>query len=221
MMSVSQQQKQQSSSGKWDSFDHLFKVLLIGDTGVGKSSLLLRYTQDKFDELCQPTIGVDFKLKLMEKQNKLIKMTVWDTAGQERFRTLTSSYYRGAQGIIFVYDVTRRETFENMADVWVREVKTYSTIQSAVRMVVGNKIDKAEEREVSKEEGRAFAKQHGCLFLETSAKSDLAVAQAFEELKWVLKVNIQIMGMFPRRLINLVHTGIVQFGLVLISNSSC
>ena len=98
------------------------KVLLVGDSGVGKSSLLLRFTTDDFEEL-SPTIGVDFRLKFVRVDGKKVKLTVWDTAGQERFRTLTSSYYRGAQGIVLAYDVTRRETFENLMDIWLREVE--------------------------------------------------------------------------------------------------
>ena len=98
-------------------YDHLFKLLLIGDTGVGKSSILLRFTDGTFDENQQSTIGVDFKTKHMEVAGKKIKLTIWDTAGQERFRTLTSSYYRGAQGIALVYDVSRRDTFEALPAV--------------------------------------------------------------------------------------------------------
>eukprot|EP00249_Psilotum_nudum_P025672 c30435_g1_i1 orf=446-1075(-) len=166
-------------------FDHLFKLLLIGDSGVGKSSLLLRFTSDTFDDL-SPTIGVDFKLKLMTLQGKRLKLTIWDTAGQERFRTLTSSYYRGAQGIILVYDVTRRDTFTNLSDIWLKEVELYSTHQDCIKMLVGNKVDKDSERVVSKQEGIAFARQYGCLFLECSAKTRVNVQQCFEEL--VLKV---------------------------------
>lgn len=143
--------------------------------------------------------GVDFRLKFLDLQGKRLKLTVWDTAGQERFRTLTSSYYRGAHAVVFAYDVTRRETFDALEDVWMREVQLYSTVDAAARMVVGNKVDRAEgggegtsssndagEREVSRAEGEAFARRHGCLFAETSAKSGQAVSDAFEEL--MLKV---------------------------------
>jgi Ras-related protein Rab-18 len=123
----------------------------------------------------------------MDVQGKRLKLTVWDTAGQERFRTLTSSYYRGAHAIVFAYDVTRRETFDSLEDVWMREVELYGTVDAAARMVVGNKTDRAAgEREVSAEEGAAFARRHGCLFAETSAKAGKGVAGAFEEL--MLKV---------------------------------
>ncbi|PIA43615.1 hypothetical protein AQUCO_01900186v1 [Aquilegia coerulea] len=103
-------------------------------------------------------------------------------AGQERFRTLTSSYYRGAQGIILVYDVTRRETFTNLSDIWEKEVELYSTSQSCIKMLVGNKVDKDDERAVTREEGIALAQQCGCLFLECSAKTGENVQQCFEEL---------------------------------------
>mmetsp|Transcript_20020 Transcript_20020/g.63720 ORF Transcript_20020/g.63720 Transcript_20020/m.63720 type:complete len:168 (+) Transcript_20020:478-981(+) len=128
-----------------------------------------------------PTIGVDFKLKMLNMAGKRLKLTVWDTAGQERFRTLTSSYYRGAQGIIFAYDVGRRETFDNLSEIWLKEVDMYSTVEDCVKMVVANKIDK-DDRQVSREEGVAFARTHGCLFVETSAKTRMGVMQAFEEL---------------------------------------
>eukprot|EP00897_Mesotaenium_endlicherianum_P007372 jgi/Mesen1/6663/ME000340S05823 len=170
-----------STAAAGPEFDHLFKVLLIGDSGVGKSSLLLRFTTDTFDDL-SPTIGVDFKLKLMQINGKKLKLTIWDTAGQERFRTLTSSYYRGAQGIILVYDVTRRDTFTDLSEVWLKEVDLYSTNPDCVNMLVGNKVDRESERVVSREEGIAFARERGCLFLECSAKTRVNVQQCFQEL---------------------------------------
>lgn len=165
--------------------DYTFKILLVGDSGVGKSSLLLRFATGGFEELV-PTIGVDFKAKVVHQGGKTVKLTIWDTAGQERFRTLTSSYYRGAQGIILVYDVTRAETFDSLADIWLREVDMYNTVDECIKMVVANKTDLAEQREVSTDVGVQFARAHGCLFVETSAKGNVAVEQAFEEL--VLKI---------------------------------
>lgn len=173
-----------SSSGQPE-FDYLFKVLLIGDSGVGKSSLLLSFTSNTFDDL-SPTIGVDFKVKYLTIGEKKLKLAIWDTAGQERFRTLTSSYYRGAQGIIMVYDVTRRDTFTNLSDIWAKEIDLYSTNQDCIKMLVGNKVDKESERAVSKKEGIDFAREYGCLFLECSAKTRVNVEQCFEEL--VLKI---------------------------------
>ncbi|XP_043720377.1 ras-related protein RABC1 [Telopea speciosissima] len=173
------------SSSSQPEFDYLFKLLLIGDSGVGKSSLLLSFTSDTFEDL-SPTIGVDFKVKLVTLRGKKLKLAIWDTAGQERFRTLTGSYYRGAQGIIMVYDVTRRETFTNLSDVWGKEIDLYSTNQDCIKMLVGNKVDKESERVVTKKEGVNFAREYGCLFLECSAKTRVNVEQCFEEL--VLKI---------------------------------
>ncbi|KAG2328689.1 hypothetical protein Bca52824_011417 [Brassica carinata] len=172
-----------SSSGQPE-FDYLFKVLLIGDSGVGKSSLLLSFTSNTFDGL-SPTIGVDFKVKYLIIGEKKLKLAIWDTGyWQERFRTLTSSYYRGAQGIIMVYDVTQRDTFTNLSDIWAKEIDLYSTNQDCIKMLVGNKS--TSERAVSKKEGIDFARENGCLFMECSAKTRVNVEQCFEEL--VLKI---------------------------------
>ncbi|KAM6593112.1 hypothetical protein CsatA_000815 [Cannabis sativa] len=170
-----------SSSGQSHSYDLSFKILLIGDSGVGKSSLLVSFISNTSDNLA-PTIGVDFKIKLLTVDGKKLKLTIWDTAGQERFRTLTSSYYRGAQGIILVYDVTRRETFTNLSDVWAKEVELYSTNQDCVKILVGNKVDRESDRAVSRDEGIALAKELGSMFLECSAKTRENVEQCFEEL---------------------------------------
>ncbi|CAH9109999.1 unnamed protein product [Cuscuta epithymum] len=147
----------QSSSG---SFDHSFKILLIGDSGV----------------------GVDFKIKTLTVGGKRLKLTIWDTAGQERFRTLTSSYYRGAQAIILVYDVTKRGTFINISDVWAQEMQLYSTNQDCIKMLVGNKVDREPDRVVSREEGIALANKLGSLFLECSARTQENVEKCFEEV---------------------------------------
>ncbi|KAK6779500.1 hypothetical protein RDI58_021684 [Solanum bulbocastanum] len=162
-------------------YDLSFKILLIGDSGVGKSSLLVSFISNAVDDLAS-TIGVDFKIKTLTVSGKKLKLTIWDTAGQERFRTLTSSYYRGAQGIILVYDVTRRETFTNLSDVWAKEVELYSNNQDCVKMLVGNKVDRESERAVTREEGIALAKELGGLFLECSAKTRENVQNCFEEL---------------------------------------
>ena len=133
-----------------EAYDHLFKLLLIGDAGVGKSSILLRFTDDTFDEHLQSTIGVDFKVKMRTIAGKRVKMTIWDTAGQERFRTLTSSYYRGAQGIMLTYDVTRRQTFDNL-NQWLQEVDVYTPGggRDVVKVLVGNKVDKSGRQPVA------------------------------------------------------------------------
>ncbi|KAL7536234.1 hypothetical protein ACHAXR_007009 [Thalassiosira sp. AJA248-18] len=172
-------------------YDHLFKLLMIGDAAVGKSSMLIRFTDDAFDEHIQSTIGVDFKVKHLELNNKRIKLTVWDTAGQERFRTLTSSYYRGAQGVVMVYDVTRRDSFDNL-EHWLKEVKLYSPNngEGVVKLLVGNKIDLPDndggdgeyERQVDRHEAEEWARNQGMLFLEASAKTRTGVQESFMEV---------------------------------------
>ncbi|XP_063340392.1 ras-related protein Rab-18a [Pelmatolapia mariae] len=156
------------------------KILIIGESGVGKSSLLLRFTEDTFDPEQSATIGVDFKVKTISVDGNKAKLAIWDTAGQERFRTLTPSYYRGAQGVILVYDVTRRETFTKL-DNWLSELETYCTRNDLVKMLVGNKIDK-ENHELDRAEGLKFARKHSMLFIEASAKTRDGVQCAFEEL---------------------------------------
>ncbi|KAJ8267973.1 hypothetical protein COCON_G00131450 [Conger conger] len=156
------------------------KLLIIGESGVGKSSLLLRFTEDTFDAEVAATIGVDFKVKTVAVDGNRAKLAIWDTAGQERFRTLTPSYYRGAQGVILVYDVTKRDTFTKLSN-WLSELETYCTKNDMVKMLVGNKIDK-ENREVDREEGLKFARKHSMLFIEASAKTRDGVECAFEEL---------------------------------------
>lgn len=156
------------------------KILIIGESGVGKSSLLLRFTDDTFDPEQAATIGVDFKVKTLTVDGNKTKLAIWDTAGQERFRTLTPSYYRGAQGVILVYDVCSRNSFSKL-DAWLNELETFSTKHELIKMLVGNKIDQP-KREVSKEDGLKFARKHQMLFIEASAKTKEGVQCAFEEL---------------------------------------
>ncbi|KAK9538837.1 hypothetical protein VZT92_003985 [Zoarces viviparus] len=156
------------------------KLLIIGESGVGKSSLLLRFTEDTFDPDQSATIGVDFKVKTLSIDGNKAKLAIWDTAGQERFRTLTPSYYRGAQGVILVYDVTKRETFTKLEN-WLNELETYTTRNDIVKMLVGNKIDR-DDHEVDRNEGLKFARKHSMLFIEASAKTKDGVQCAFEEL---------------------------------------
>ncbi|KAK4879586.1 hypothetical protein RN001_007732 [Aquatica leii] len=156
------------------------KILIIGESGVGKSSLLLRFTEDNFDPEQTLTIGVDFKTKRLAIEGNTVKLAIWDTAGQERFRTLTPSYYRDAQGAILVYDVCNYSTFSKL-ETWLSELETYSTKRNIIKMIVANKID-MDNREVSREEGMHFAKKHKTLFIEASAKTKDGVQSAFEEL---------------------------------------
>lgn len=156
------------------------KILIIGESGVGKSSLLLRFCEDTFDPEQSATIGVDFKVKTITVEGNKAKLAIWDTAGQERFRTLTPSYYRGAQGVILVYDVCNQDSF-NKLEAWLNELETFSTKHEIVKMLVGNKID-LEKRQVTREDGLRFARKHHMLFIESSAKTREGVQCAFEEL---------------------------------------
>lgn len=158
------------------------KLLLIGNSSVGKSSLLLRFSDEQWlpEDESSATIGVDFRVHKMEVKGKKVKLSIWDTAGQERFRTITSSYYRGAQGIILVYDVANRESFEALPR-WYSELETYVS-PSVVKIIVGNKVDKEFSRQVSYAEGQNFAKRMNSLFIEASAKTAVGVKEAFEEV---------------------------------------
>ncbi|KAF6981734.1 hypothetical protein CFC21_000192 [Triticum aestivum] len=158
-------------------YDYLFKLLLIGDSSVGKSCLLLRFADDAYVDTYISTIGVDFKIRTVELDGKSVKLQIWDTAGQERFRTITSSYYRGAHGIIIVYDVTDRESFNNVKQ-WLSEIDRYAS-DSVCKLLVGNKCDLVDSKVVDTEEAKAFAESLGMNFLETSAKEAINVETAF------------------------------------------
>ena len=158
-------------------YDHLYKLLLIGDSGVGKSCLLLRFADNSFTDSYISTIGVDFKIRTIELEGKTIKLQIWDTAGQERFRTITSSYYRGAHGIIVVYDVTDHESFNNVKQ-WLSEIDRYGC-ENVNKLLVGNKNDLTSKKVVSTEVAQAFAEKTGITFLETSAKNATNVENAF------------------------------------------
>mmetsp|Transcript_5106 Transcript_5106/g.10579 ORF Transcript_5106/g.10579 Transcript_5106/m.10579 type:complete len:203 (+) Transcript_5106:1698-2306(+) len=158
-------------------YDYLFKLLLIGDSGVGKSCLLLRFADDTYTESYISTIGVDFKIRTIEMDGKTIKLQIWDTAGQERFRTITSSYYRGAHGIIIVYDVTDQESFDNVK-TWLQEIDRYAA-DKVNTLLVGNKSDLTNKRVVSYEAAKEFADSVEMEFLETSAKNSTNVEKAF------------------------------------------
>ncbi|OMH80557.1 Ras-related protein Rab-1A [Zancudomyces culisetae] len=158
-------------------YDYLFKLLLIGDSGVGKSCLLLRFADDTYTESYISTIGVDFKIRTIELDGKTVKLQIWDTAGQERFRTITSSYYRGAHGIIVVYDVTDADSFKNVG-LWLNEIERYAS-EGVNKLLVGNKCDLSDQRVVDFTQAKEFADAKGIPVLETSAKDSTNVEQAF------------------------------------------
>ena len=158
-------------------YDYLFKLLLIGDSGVGKSCLLLRFADDTYTDSYISTIGVDFKIRTIELDGKTIKLQIWDTAGQERFRTITSSYYRGAHGIIIVYDVTSKDSFDSVKQ-WLQEIERYAS-EAVNKLLVGNKSDMEAKRAVQTDQGKEMAASLKMPFLETSAKASTNVEKAF------------------------------------------
>ncbi|CAN0897459.1 Ras-related protein Rab11D [Linum grandiflorum] len=163
-----------------DDYDYLFKLVLIGDSGVGKSNLLSRFTKNEFNLESKSTIGVEFATKTINIDSKVIKAQIWDTAGQERYRAITSAYYRGAVGALLVYDVTRHSTFENAAR-WLRELRDH-TDPNMVVMLIGNKSDLRHLVAVQTEEAKAFAERETLYFMETSALTATNVESAFTEV---------------------------------------
>jgi len=169
-------------------YDYLFKLLLIGDSGVGKSCLLLRFADDTYTESYISTIGVDFKIRTIELDGKTIKLQIWDTAGQERFRTITSSYYRGAHGIIVVYDVTDQESFNNVKQ-WLQEIDRYAC-ENVNKLLVGNKCDLTTKKVVDYTTAKEYAEQLGIPFLEASAKDSINVENAFTTMAGEIKNRV-------------------------------
>ncbi|TVU07844.1 hypothetical protein EJB05_41214, partial [Eragrostis curvula] len=163
-----------------DDYDYLFKVVLIGDSGVGKSNLLSRFTRNEFSLESKSTIGVEFATRSLQVDGKVVKAQIWDTAGQERYRAITSAYYRGAVGALLVYDVTRHSTFENV-ERWLKELRDH-TDPNIVVMLVGNKSDLRHLVAVQTDEGKAFAERESLYFMETSALESTNVENAFAEV---------------------------------------
>ncbi|KAK6347826.1 GTP-binding protein [Orbilia javanica] len=169
-------------------YDFLIKLLLIGDSGVGKSCCLLRFSEDSFTPSFITTIGIDFKIRTIDLDGKRIKLQIWDTAGQERFRTITTAYYRGAMGILLVYDVTDERSFNNI-QTWFQNVEQHAT-EGVNKILIGNKCDWEEKRVVSTERGQALANELGIPFMEVSAKANINVEEAFLLLARDIKKRI-------------------------------
>lgn len=163
-----------------DEYDYLFKVVLIGDSGVGKSNLLSRFTRNEFNLESKSTIGVEFATRSIVVDNKTIKAQIWDTAGQERYRAITSAYYRGAVGALLVYDIAKHLTYENV-ERWLRELRDHAD-QNIVIMLVGNKSDLRHLRAVPTDEAKTFAERNGLSFIETSALDSTNVETAFQNI---------------------------------------
>mmetsp|Transcript_674 Transcript_674/g.1222 ORF Transcript_674/g.1222 Transcript_674/m.1222 type:complete len:204 (-) Transcript_674:62-673(-) len=168
-----------AAANKAEAYDHLFKICIIGQSGVGKTSILRRFIDDEFEEKQMSTIGVDFKVKYVDIGGKKVKLAFWDTAGQERFKTLTSSYYRGAHAIILVYDQSSEDSFNHL-EFWLEEVSKHATVTDAVKMLIANKVDAP--CSVERARGEDFAMSRAMLFIETSAKTKVGIQQAFTEV---------------------------------------
>jgi Ras-related protein Rab-8A len=177
-----------AASNKSAAYDYLIKLLLIGDSGVGKSCLLLRFSDDSFTPSFITTIGIDFKIRTIDLEGKRIKLQIWDTAGQERFRTITTAYYRGAMGILLVYDVTDEKSFNNIRN-WIRNIEQHAT-ESVNKILIGNKCDMVEKKVVDSARGKALADEYGIKFLETSAKNSINVEEAFITLAKDIKKRL-------------------------------
>ncbi|KAJ3381032.1 Ras- protein Rab-2A [Lobulomyces angularis] len=160
-------------------YDYLFKYISVGDSGVGKSCLLLRFTNQEYTAT-ETTIGIEFGSSIVDLRNKRIKLQIWDTAGQESFRSISRAYYRGAIGCLLVYDITRRESFMHVKN-WLEDVMTHGHEEIKI-ILVANKSDLDSVRQVSTEEGADFAKKHNMIYLETSARQGQNVDQAFTKL---------------------------------------
>jgi len=173
------------SKGYDKGYDYLFKLLLIGDSGVGKTCVLFRFSDDAFNSTFISTIGIDFKIRTIELDEKKIKLQIWDTAGQERFRTITTAYYRGAMGILLVYDITNEKSFDNIKN-WIRNIEAHAS-EDVEKMIIGNKCDNVEKRAISIDQGQILASEYKVDFMETSAKANINVEEAFTQIAKAIK----------------------------------
>ena len=168
-------------------YDLLFKLILIGDSYVGKSNILLKYLKNQFNENSKTTVGVEFGTKNIIINNKRIKIQIWDTAGQERYRSITSAYYKGAKGALIVYDITRKNTFDNI-DKWITDLKLNGDKDICI-IILGNKSDLIDKREINKNDGIKKAEMYKIAFLETSALNGDNISKAFDELIEQIVIN--------------------------------
>lgn len=171
-------------------YDYVYKLIIIGDSGIGKSALLKRFSDQKYNDVYTSTIGVDFRVHTIIVDGLICRLQIWDTAGQERFRTITSAYYKGAHGIIIVYDITNPDTFTN-CDMWLKEVEKNAHSQ-AIKILVGTKSDLAEHRNVSLSDAQLFADKHCMKYIEVSSKSNHNVDDVFITIARQLCGSLQL-----------------------------
>lgn len=169
-------------------FDYSLKIVVVGDSGVGKTCLLIRFVRDIFDEECQPTLGVEFLTKIVQTEQHRIQLQLWDTAGQELFRSVTRGYYRGSAGALLVFDLTNRDSFDNITS-WLTDIRNVARAD-VVTLLIGNKADLADKRQVSTEEAEAFAKEKGMQYFETSAKTGANIQTAVDACVAVIEKNV-------------------------------
>ena len=161
-------------------YDMIFKIVLIGDTSVGKTNILSKYLTDEFDAKSKATVGVEFGVKNFKIENNIVKVQIWDTAGQERYRSITNAYYKGAKGSLLIYDITNKKSFENI-EKWISDLKA-NTGDNISMILLGNKTDLEEKRAVSIDEGKNKAEFYNITFMETSAFNGNNIQEAFNEL---------------------------------------
>jgi small GTP-binding protein len=160
---------------------YIIKILTLGDTMVGKSSIVLRFSEDKFDDNQFATIGIDFKTKYIKIADSSVKVLIWDTAGQEKFQNIAKQYYKGANGVLLIYDIGSRKSFERI-DFWLKELKENNRIDELFICLVGNKVDLEDKRVITTEEGEKYAKDNNILFFEVSAKTGKGVVELFNKV---------------------------------------
>jgi small GTP-binding protein len=169
-------------------FDYSLKIVVVGDSGVGKTCLLIRFVRDLFDEESQPTLGVEFLTKIVPTDSHRIQLQLWDTAGQELFRSVTRGYYRGSAGALLLFDLTNRESFDNIGR-WLQDIRDVARTD-VVTLLIGSKSDLADQRQVSTDEAQAFAKEHSMSYFETSAKTGAQIPEAIDACVKAIEKNV-------------------------------
>ena len=183
-----------------DTYDYLFKILLIGNPSVGKSSIFGQYVDNNYYDLGVSTLGLDFKIKTIKIDNKYIKLQIWDTGGQERFKTITRSYYRGSHGIIIVFDITNRNSFDNIRN-WIYEINNHS--ENTCNILVGNKIDLNDKREITYKEAKEFADMYDLKYIEVSASNNINIDNIFDFLsKELIEQTNKNLKIYNKQILN-------------------